>query len=65
MSLCVIDSIVEGVGNVDVITAAFQNVLSLLTSGITFLTGNTWLMILVAAPIVFGILAALLSIFKH
>lgn len=49
----------------DAITTAFSNVLSLLTSGITFLTGNTWLMILVAAPIVFGILGALLSIFKH
>ena len=49
----------------DAITTAFSNVLSLLTSGITFLTGNTWLMILVVAPIVFGILGALLAIFKH
>ena len=47
------------------ITEAIASVLSVLSSGIEFLTGNPWLMILVAAPIVFGILAALLAIFKH
>lgn len=47
------------------VTTAISNVLSVLTTAITFLTGNPWLMILVAAPIVFGILAALLAIFKH
>ena len=47
------------------ITDAISNVLSILTSAISFLTGNPWLMVLVAAPIVFGILAALLAIFKH
>ena len=47
------------------ITDAISNVLSILTSAISFFTGNPWLMVLVAAPIVFGILAALLAIFKH
>ena len=47
------------------VTTPISNVLSVLTTAITFLTGNPWLMILVAAPIVFGILAALLAIFKH
>lgn len=47
------------------ITSAITNVLGILSSGIEFLTGNPWLMVLVAAPIVFGILGALLAIFKH
>ena len=47
------------------ITEAITNVLAILTQAVQFLTSNPWLMVLVAAPIVFGILTALLSIFKH
>lgn len=47
------------------ITQAFSDIISILTTAITFITGNPWLMILIAAPIVLGIIAALLSIFRH
>lgn len=47
------------------VTQVIVDVLAVFSTGIEFLTSNPWLMILVAAPIVFGILAALLSIFKH
>lgn len=47
------------------ITQAFADIISLLTTAITFVTSNPWLMILVAAPVVLGIIAALLAIFRH
>lgn len=67
LNLCITDSIEgrEGGGLLETISDAFSDVLDLLTSAITFLTSNPWLMIMIAAPIVLGIVAALLSIFRH
>ena len=46
------------------ISVAFSNIISLLTSGIGFLTSNPFLMVLIAAPLVFGILGGLMAIFR-
>lgn len=47
------------------VSAIFAEILNLLTSAISFLTGNPWLVILVVAPVVFGVLGALLGIFNR
>ncbi len=46
------------------ISEAFTNVISLLTTGFNFLTSNPFFMVLLVAPLVFGILGGLLSVFR-
>ena len=66
LSLSVTDSIGDrGVKNLETIISTFSSVASLFTTAFTFIKGEPWLLVLVAVPICFWILGAVLSVFNN
>lgn len=49
----------------EVITTAFSSVISLFTTAFTFIKSEPWLLVLVAAPVCFGFLGAIISVFHR
>ena len=44
---------------------AITSALSIMTSCLTFITGNTFLVVLIAVPLAIGVVGALIHIFKR